>query len=92
MVIGGAWVWYNRQIDLSVLLLALVSFVIGVLGTILSRTTFKTVRQLRELREKTRSQRLEREVAEMRSKAAMLRSRTPADPVEDAAAAETELP
>ena len=42
------WVWYNRQIDLSVLLLALVAFVIGVLGTILSRTTFKTLRQVRQ--------------------------------------------
>ena len=86
------WVWYNRQIDLSVLLLALVSFVIGVLGTILSRTTFKTLRQLRELREKNRAQRLEREVADMRTKAAMLRSRSPSEPDDDGAAAGTELP
>ena len=86
------WVWYNRQIDLSVLLLALVSFVIGVLGTILSRTTFKTLRQLRELREKNRAQRLEREVAEMRTKAAMLRSRSPAENGGGESAAETELP
>ena len=70
------WVWFfTPPINLSVLLLALVSFLIGVLGTVLSRTTYKTIRQLRDLREKTRAQRLEREVADMRSKAAMLRSR-----------------
>lgn len=86
------WVWYNRQIDLSVLLLALVSFVIGVLGTILSRTTFKTLRQVRDLREKNRAQRLEREVADMRTKAAMLRSRVPSQPDEKAPAADAELP
>ena len=74
------WVWINRRIDMSVLLLAFVSFVIGVIGTILSRTTFKTLRQLRELREKTRAQRLEREVADMRTKAAMLRSRAATTP------------
>jgi uncharacterized integral membrane protein len=86
------WVWYNRPIDLSVLLLALISFLIGVLGTILSRTTFKTIRQLRELREKTRVQRLEREAADMRAKAAMLRSRQPASGGEDDGDGGPELP
>lgn len=87
------WVWYFAPpISLPVLLLALVCFVIGVLGTILSRTTFKTLRQVRDLREKNRAQRLEREVAEMRTKAAMLRSRAPAENEGAEAAAETELP
>ena len=90
------WVWYNRQIDLSVLLLALISLLIGVLGTILSRTTYKTIRQLRELREKNRSLRLEREVAEMRTKAAMLRPRTSPEAAGErdarGAAADVELP
>ena len=49
------WVWYfTAPITMSVLLLALVSFLIGVLGTILSRTTYKTIRQMRELSAKTR--------------------------------------
>ena len=88
------WVWFLKPpINLSVLLLALVSFLIGVLGTILSRTTFKTVRQLRGLNERNRARRLEREVAEMRTKASMLRSRaTPAEGAEEGPAAETEVP
>ena len=77
------WVWYWRPpINLSVLLLALVSFLIGVLGTVLSRTTFKTIRQIREIHARTRAERLEREVEEMRTKAAMLRSRPAAEPGE----------
>jgi uncharacterized integral membrane protein len=87
------WVWYfTPPLNLSVLLLALVSFLIGVLGTILSRTTFKTIRQLRNLAERTRGERLEREMSEMRTKAAMLRSRASTDPDAAAPAAETELP
>ena len=75
------WVWYFRPpINLSVLLLALVSFLIGVMGTILSRTTIKTLRQIRQIQEKSRAERMEREMEEMKAKAAMLRSRqSPAD-------------
>jgi len=70
------WVWYfEPRLDMSVLLLVLVAFLIGVIGTVLSRTTFKTIRQLREIRQRTRSDRLEREVEEMKMKAAMLRAR-----------------
>jgi hypothetical protein len=74
------WVWYfEPRLDISVLLLVLVTFLIGVIGTVLSRTTFATLRQLREIRQRSRSERLEREVEEMRTKAAMLRSRPGAE-------------
>jgi uncharacterized integral membrane protein len=87
------WVWFFKPpINLSVLLLALVSFMIGVLGTILSRTTFKTMRQIRNLRERTRAERMEREMAEMRTKAAMLRSKGPSETADETAPGEAELP
>ena len=87
------WVWFfTPPINLSVLLLALVSFLIGVLGTVLSRTTYKTIRQLRDLREKTRAQRLEREVADMRTKAAMLRPRTSTEGGVEAPVSDAEVP
>ena len=70
------WVWYfTPSINMSVLLLALVSFLIGVLGTVLSRTTIKTFRQIRQIQERGRTERMQREVEEMKAKAAMLRSR-----------------
>ena len=86
------WFWFGREPDTSVLILVLCAFLLGVVGTVLFRTTIKTIRQLRNLRERTRAERAEREVAALRAKAAMLRSRAPADPGEGSPAAETELP
>jgi hypothetical protein len=86
------WFWFGREPDTSVLILVLCAFLLGVIGTILFRTTIKTIRQIRNLRERTRAERLEREVVEMRTKAAMLRSRAPSEAAEEGAAAETEFP
>jgi hypothetical protein len=56
-------------------MLALCSFLAGVVGTLLVRTTFATIRQVNELKERQRAQRLDRAVADMQAKAAMLRSK-----------------
>jgi hypothetical protein len=85
------WFWFGREPQTTVLILVICAFLLGVVGTILFRTTFKTLRQLRNLAERTRAERLEREMADMRTKAAMLRSRTSADPQAPAPAAETDL-
>ena len=69
------WYWYDRDPKLPVLVLVLASFAVGVLGTILTRTTFKTLRQIRELQTRSRSQRLQRDIDEMKTKAATLRTR-----------------
>jgi hypothetical protein len=69
------WFWFGREPETSVLILGLCAVLTGVVGTILTRTTFKTVRQIRQLQERSRSGRLQREVEEMKSKAAKLRSR-----------------
>jgi uncharacterized integral membrane protein len=70
------WFWFGRDYQLPVLLLAFVSFCAGVLATILIRTTFKTIRQVRDVRQRSRADRLEREVADMRTKAAKLQTRS----------------
>ena len=72
------WVWFGRgsQVTTSVLKLVLAAFLLGVLGTMLVRTTFRTVRQIREVRARGRSERLERDIADMKTKAGMLRPRT----------------
>jgi hypothetical protein len=85
------WFWINREPETSVLILVLCAFLLGVIATILFRTTIKTIRQIRQLKDRTRTERLEREMAEMRTKAAMLRSRAGPEPVEGDAGAETEL-
>ena len=85
------WFWFGREPDTSVLVLVLCAFLLGVSGAVLFRTTVKTIRQLRQLKERTRAERLEREVTEMRTKAAMLRSRQPAPGLDPEPPAETGL-
>ena len=70
------WYFFGREYPISVLLLVVLTFVIGVIGTLLVRTTLKTVRQIRDMRVRERAVRLEREVADMKAKAAMLQTKS----------------
>lgn len=76
------WYWYNHQPQTTVLMLALCSFLAGIVGTLLVRTTFATIRQVNELKDRQRTQRLDRAVADMQAKAAMLRSKPQAGKIE----------
>jgi uncharacterized integral membrane protein len=71
------WFWFGREYSGSLLSLVFFAFLIGGLVTILATTTFRTVRQIRELRARSRTAKLEDEVRDMRSKAAMLQTRQP---------------
>ena len=79
------WYWFKPTTDTSVLLFALYAVLTGVVFTVLVSTTLRTIRQVRELRGKGRTDRLERDMAEMRAKAAMLRPK-PISPGTDASA------
>ena len=71
------WYWFFKpEVETSMLMVGLVTFLLGVICTILVRTTFTTVRQIRDLRQRSRLERLEREQAEMKAKAAMLQTKT----------------
>jgi uncharacterized integral membrane protein len=70
------WYWYNREIKASMLLLVSVSFLTGILVAILARMMFKTARQISAMRNAARTEKLEREVADMKAKAAMLQTKT----------------
>jgi hypothetical protein len=74
------WYWFRHEHETSMLVLVVVTFLAGVIGTILVRTTLKTLKQVRELRERSRLDRIEREHAEMKAKAAMLQTKTSAQP------------
>ena len=76
------WFFFFKA-PFTVPLLYLIFFVFlgGVIGTILVRTTFKTITQVTELRTRNRQERLEREMADMKAKAARLQTR-PAAAVE----------
>ena len=70
------WFWFNRSYNGALLYLVLFAFLIGGLVTILATTTFRTLRQIRELRARSRSAKLEAELNDMRTKAAMLQTRS----------------
>jgi hypothetical protein len=70
------WYWYNSEHPSSMLVMMLLAFFAGVISTILIRTTIKTIRQIRELRQRGRLEKIEREHAEMKAKAAKLQTMT----------------
>lgn len=70
------WYWFYRDYEIPILLLVLFTFFGGVLATVLIWTTLKTVKQFRNMRVQSRTDRLEREVADMKAKAAMLQTRS----------------
>ena len=69
------WLFFNTDPQISLLVALLGAFLLGALLTLLVRTIVTTVRQIRSARERDRSVRLEREIAEMRTKAASLQTR-----------------
>src|SRR4051812_27297520 len=73
------WLW--NEIDTTLLKAMFFTALISVVFTILLGTTFRTVRQIKELRARTRSENLQREVADMRAKAAMLQTKPTGAPL-----------
>ena len=69
------WYWFNRDVETSLLFLVMYAFLVGVITTVLVGTALRTLRQIRELRSRNRSERLEAEIADMKTKAAMLQTR-----------------
>jgi uncharacterized integral membrane protein len=76
------WFWIDKNADTSVLLLAFYAFIAGAVVAVLVSTTLKTVKQIREIRGRGRTDRIERDLADMKAKAAMLRPKSapPAGP------------
>jgi uncharacterized integral membrane protein len=69
------WWWFNHLHHTSVFLLVAGAFFAGILFTIILSTTLKTLRQIRDLRSRSRQDKLERNLADMTAKAAMLQTR-----------------
>src|SRR4051812_27613516 len=70
------WWWFNHTQPASVFTLSTLAFLAGAIAAVLVRTTWTTYRQIRELQRRSRQQRAERELADIKSKAGMLKTRT----------------
>ncbi len=69
---------YDRP---NFLLVMLLTSVISIFGWWLFRTSYKTIRQMTDARTRTRTIKLERDMADMKAKAAMLQTRPIGDGV-----------
>ena len=68
------WYW-SQPTETSVFMLSSSAFIAGIIFAIILRTTWKTWRQISEIRGRSRTGKLEREMADMKAKAAMLQTR-----------------
>ena len=74
------WWWFKHTHSTTVFLLTSGAFLAGIIFTILASTAWKTIRQIREHNSRGRQEKLEREIAEMKNKAAMLQIRPLEEP------------
>ena len=69
------WIWFKTKPDRPILWFIFFAFLAGVIVTILVRTIWRTVTQVRDARRRNRQDKLERDIADMKSKAAKLQTR-----------------
>ena len=72
------WYWFNHKPETNLLLVVLCTFLAGVIATLVARTTLKTIHQVQELQDRARTQKMGRDMADIRAKAAMLQTKSPA--------------
>jgi lysylphosphatidylglycerol synthetase-like protein (DUF2156 family) len=69
------WYWFKHDHQTTVFLLAGSAFIVGVIFAILMSTALKTLKQIRDLRSRSRHEKMERDLEDMKAKAAMLQTR-----------------
>jgi lysylphosphatidylglycerol synthetase-like protein (DUF2156 family) len=77
------WFWFKHEpAKTTVFILSAIAFVAGMVVMLLLSTAIRTVKQVKELRSRGRQEKMERELADMKAKAAMLQTKPAATPVE----------
>jgi lysylphosphatidylglycerol synthetase-like protein (DUF2156 family) len=69
------WFWFDHEHTTTVFLLAAGAFAAGMIFAVLISTALKTLRQIRDLRSRSRQEKLERDLIDMKAKAAMLQTK-----------------
>jgi hypothetical protein len=81
------WVWFGREFRTSALEMIPAMLLAGVFGTVVVRMGFRAVKQIRELKERNAAARMQKDMADIKAKAAMLQTKptttTPADAVNE---------
>jgi len=74
------WYWFGKTYTSATWFVMFFVFLAGGLAAFLIRTTLKTLQQMRELKTRTQQTRIEKELADMKAKAAMLHTKPVAPP------------
>ena len=74
------WYWFGKSFTGATWWVMLFVFAGGAIAAMLIRTIFKTIHQIRELKNRNQTTKMQRELAEMKSKAAMLQTKPSAPP------------
>ena len=69
------WWWFGHNYEHEKLVFGFASFLGGVILTLIVRTSLATMQQMRDLQSRSRSQRIEKDLQDMKEKAARLQSR-----------------
>ena len=69
------WFWFDHIHTTTVFILTASAFAAGIIFAILVNTALKTLRQIRDLRSRSRQEKIERDISDMKTKAAMLQTR-----------------
>src|SRR4051812_4945605 len=73
-------VWFWNEIDTTVIKALSVTVLVSVVFTILIGTAFRTIRQIREIRARSRAEKLQQDITDMKTKAAMLQTKPTGEP------------
>ncbi len=77
------WVWFGKDFKTSALEMIPAMLLAGVFGTVVVRMAFRAIKQIRELQQKNAAARMQKDMADIKAKAAMLQTK-PATPTADA--------
>jgi lysylphosphatidylglycerol synthetase-like protein (DUF2156 family) len=75
------WWWFKKSPETSVFVLSAIAFFAGVICTLLSGTVWRTWRQLSNAAKRGKQDKIERDLAEIKAKSAMLQTRPSGDGV-----------
>jgi len=69
------WVWFRPPIETSALEVIPATLLAGVFGTLVVRMAFRALKQIRELKKRNADMRMQQDMADIKAKAAMLRTK-----------------
>jgi len=78
------WYWFGHDIKTSALEMIPAMLLAGVLGTFVVRMTFRALKQIRELKQRNAAARMQKDMADIKAKAAILQTKPAVTPVDAA--------